>query len=561
MLPLLATLPILVALVLMVGLRWPATRAMPLAWAAAVFGAMYGWGLDAKYVAALSIHGAITAISVLIIVLGAIVILNTLKNSGAMETIQYGMQQVTPDHRIQAIIIAFVFTAFIEGAAGFGTPAALAAPLLISLGFPPLAAVVVCLVFDSYSVTFGAVGTPIVLGLKYVHPLVEEAISSGAAGVGFASIEGFNMAIGRWAVLMFAPVIVALPVFMLGFMTRYFGRARSWAEGFRAWKFAVFAAVAVLVPYAVFAWLFGPEFPSLIGGFVGLGVTIYGAKRGWFVPTTVWGFGEAEDWDPEWTGASGTPPVVEFRPHMSQVMAWLPYGLIGLLLVVTRIPELGLKSTLAGVGIPFTSILGFENVSNKIAILYLPGTIPFMLVALITIPLHGMSVDSARSAWIESIKKMKNPTIALVFAVAIVSIFRLSATNPEGLPSMPLVLAESVAGLTGNSWPFFSNFVGGLGAFITGSNTVSDLLFAEFQWGVAEKLGLSREILVASQAAGGAVGNMVCIHNIVAASAVVGMSGYEGAILRRTFWPFLLISTVVGIIVSLMVFTLFPAVF
>jgi len=172
MLPILAIIPIVVALVFMVGLRWSATRAMPLAWLAAAGGAMWGWGLDAPYVAALTLHGAITAISVLIIVFGAIVILNTLENSGAMETIQYGMQQVTPDRRIQALIIGFVFTAFLEGAAGFGTPAALAAPLLISLGFPPMAAVVMCLVFDSYSVTFGAVGTPIVLGLEYVHPLV-----------------------------------------------------------------------------------------------------------------------------------------------------------------------------------------------------------------------------------------------------------------------------------------------------------------------------------------------------------------------------------------------------
>lgn len=150
MLSFLAVLPILVALGLMAGLRWPATRAMPIAWATAVFGAMFGWGLDLRYMTALSLHGVVTAISVLIIVFGALVILNTLKNSGGMETIQYGMQQVTPDRRVQAIIIGFLFTAFIEGAAGFGTPAALAAPLLISLGFPALAAVVMSLVFDCH---------------------------------------------------------------------------------------------------------------------------------------------------------------------------------------------------------------------------------------------------------------------------------------------------------------------------------------------------------------------------------------------------------------------------
>ena len=95
-----------------------------------------------------------------------------------METIQYGMQNITPDRRIQAIIIGYMFAAFIEGAAGFGTPAALAAPLLLSLGFPPLAAAIICLVFNSFPVTFGAVGTPVILGLKFLAPGVNEAVSS-----------------------------------------------------------------------------------------------------------------------------------------------------------------------------------------------------------------------------------------------------------------------------------------------------------------------------------------------------------------------------------------------
>lgn len=561
MLTLLALLPILVALILMVGLRWPATRAMPMAWATAVLGAMVGWGLEATYVAALTLHGAVTALSVLIIVFGAIVLLNTLKQSGGMETIQWGMQRVTPDRRIQILIIGFMFTAFIEGAAGFGTPAALAAPLLISLGCPPLAAVVVCLAFDSFSVTFGAVGTPIILGLKYVHPLAAEAVDSGAAFATFSSVEGFNRVVGQWSTLMHAPMIMILPIFMLGFLTRYFGPRRSWLDGFAAWKFSVFGSVAFLVPYVGLAWLVGPEFPSLIGGLLGLGITVFAAKRGWFLPSSVWDFGPSETWDPEWTGGSERSRSLEFRPNMSQLMAWLPYALVGLILVLTRIPELGLKSSLASVTLPVEAILGYENVSNSIAILYLPGVIPFMLVAVVTIFLHRMDGPSVRKSWLESLQRMKNPTVALVFGVAIVSIFRLSAVNPEGLPSMPLVLAESVAGLTGHAWPFFSNFVGGLGAFITGSNTVSDLLFGEFQWGVAQKLELSRSILVASQVVGGAVGNMVCIHNIVAASAVVGLSGYEGLILRRTVWPFLLYSTVVGAMVTLLALVFYPATF
>jgi len=545
----------------MVGLRWPATRAMPVAWIAAVAGALIGWELDPLYVAALSLHGAVTAVSVLIIVFGAIVILYTQKYSGAMETIQWGMKQVTPDARIQAIIIGYMFTAFIEGAAGFGTPAALAAPLLISLGFPPLAAAVICLVFNSFPVTFGAVGTPVVLGLRYVHPLVQEAIDSGAESLGFASVDGFNMVVGQWATIMHTPMIIILPIFMLGFMTRSFGPDRKWSHGLRAWKFCVFAAVSFLAPYLLFAWLVGPEFPSLIGGLVGLGLIVFGAKQGWFVPKDTWTFGARETWDDEWTGEIAGGTTEDVQPKMSQFMAWLPYVLIGAILVVTRIPELGLKGMLSEVKIPFDQILGFENVNNAISILYLPGTIPFVLVALLTILLHKMPGSAVRSAWSESIAKMKNPTIALLFAVAIVSIFRLSATNPKDIPSMPLALAEVVAAGVGSAWPMVASFVGGLGSFITGSNTVSDLLFAEFQWGVATELGLSRQLMVAAQAVGGAMGNMICIHNIVAVCAVVGLSGREGVILRRTVWPFLVYGLVVGIVASLLSFVFFPELF
>ena len=561
MLALLALLPILVALVLMVGFRWPATRAMPLAWLAAVAGALIGWDLEPLYVAALSLHGVVTAVSVLIIVFGAIVILYTLKASGGMETIQWGMQQITPDARIQAIIIGYMFTAFVEGAAGFGTPAALAAPLLISLGFPPLAAAVVCLVFNSFPVTFGAVGTPIVLGLRYVHPLVERAIAADVPGLPFDSVESFNALVGQWATVLHAPMIVLLPIFVLGFMTRSFGPERSWAPGLRAWRFCVFAAVAFLVPYLAFAWLVGPEFPSLIGGLVGLGVVVVGAKKGWFVPAETWTFGPRAKWDADWTGEITADTSGELLPRMSQLRAWLPYVLIGAILVVTRIPELGLKDLLSAVTIPFDGILGYENVSNSIAILYLPGTIPFVLVALITIALHRMPGPSVRMAWSESIAKMKNPSIALVFAVALVSIFRLSATNPQGLPSMPLAMAEVVASTVGNAWPMVASFIGGLGSFITGSNTVSDLLFAEFQWGVATQLGLPRTITVAAQAVGGAMGNMVCIHNIVAVCAVVGLSGREGVILRRTVWPFLVYGLVVGLVASLLMLVAFPDTF
>lgn len=561
-----AAVPIFLALVLMVGLRWPATRAMPLSWLAAVLAGVIFWQMPAGYVAALSIQGVITATGILIIVFGAILILMTLRDSGGMETIQSGMQDISPDMRVQAIIIGYLFTAFIEGAAGFGTPAALAAPLLLALGFPPLAAAIICLTFNSFPVTFGAVGTPIILGLNFLRDFIQNAVANGSAALNFTDYESFGMLVGQWSSLLHLPMIIILPIFMLGFITRFFGPNRSWSDGFAAWKFCVFAAVSFSLPYLFFAWFVGPEFPSLIGGLLGLGIVVWGARKGIAVPGDIFTFGSQKAWDPEWTGTVSVTEGSKYKATMSQFRAWSPYMLIGLILVLTRIDSLGLKSLLSGVKITFADILGYEAVSGSIAILYLPGTIPFMLVAILTVFIHRMNTQQVKSAWTDAFKRMKNPTIALFFAVALVSVFRGSGVkdellNPNFYPSMPLAMAEAIAALAGQSWPMFAGFIGGLGSFITGSNTVSNLLFAEFQWGMASQLELPHQIIVAAQAVGGGFGNMVCIHNIVAVCAVVGLSGKEGLILRKTFWPFLLYGLVTGVVASLMSFVFLPNLF
>ena len=555
-----AMLPILVALVLMVGLRWSAMKAMPLAWLTVVLAGVFIWGLDYKYIVALSLQGAVTAVGVLYIVFGAILILYTLQMSGGMETIQYGMQNISKDKRVQAIIVGYMFAAFIEGSAGFGTPAALAAPLLLALGFPPFAAAVICLVFNSFPVTFGAVGTPILVGLNPLTSLVNDAVATGAAGVNFVDYSSFAKVIGEWSSVMHAPLAFILPIFMLGFLTRFYGENKSWKEGFALWKYCLFAGLVFVVPYLFMAWFVGPEFPSMIGGLVGLGILVFTTKKGLFVPKDTWDFPSQDKWEPEWTGIISTDTTKVFNAHMSQTRAWLPYVLIGALLVITRIPSLGLKGWLVQQKIPFVDILGFSGVSASIDYLYLPAT-PFVLVSLFTIILHKMDKAKVAAAWKTSFSKMTSPTVALVFAIALVSIFKGSATNPEGLPSMPLALAETVAAITGSAWPFFAGFVGGLGSFITGSNTVSDLLFGEFQWNMATALNLPHQIIVASQAVGGGSGNMICIHNIVAACAVVGLSGKEGLILRKTFWPFMIYTSFVGILALLFSYVFFPNVF
>lgn len=552
-LALVALAPIVLVLFLMVGLRWPATRAMPVTWLTAAVLAAAVWKMDPMLIAASTLSGFGSAINVLIIVFGAILILYTLQESGAMETISAGFYGISPDRRIQTIIIAFMFGAFIEGSAGFGTPAAIAAPLLLGLGFPAMAAVVVCLVMNSFPVTFGAVGTPIWFGLKNLRGQVEHDVVDGVSGLAATGFDPFLQHIAQWSTLLHAVMIYMLPLLTVCFLTGVFGKNKSWREGLGVWKFSFFASTAFFVPYAATAFTFGEEFPALLGGLAGLALIILSAQRGFLLPKENWDFADQDQWSPDWIG-SIQPGSSDLKKHMSQLQAWMPYFLIAGLLVLTRLSSLPFKSMLTSVAFSWTNILGFETVNFTMKPLYLPGVIPFTLVAIITAFLHRMEVGKVAKAWGNAFKALKNPTIAMFFAVAMVEIFKQSGNNPMHYLSMPLSMADASATLIGDGWPAFAAFVGALGSFITGSATVSNLLFAEFQYGVASTIHVDREIVIALQAVGGAMGNMICIHNIVAASATVGLIGMEGMILRRTFPPLLAYGATVGIAGLLLIF-------
>lgn len=560
-LALVAFLPILTALVLMVSFRWPATKAMPFAWLVACICGLSIWNMDFALIAASTLQGFGNAFTVLLIVFGAILILYTLTESGALETINHGFHGISRDRRIQTVIIAFVFAAFLEGAAGFGTPAAIAAPLLLGLGFPPLAAVLVALILNSVPVTFGAAGTPLWFGLKNLTGKVEAAVAQHGSQLGFSSMNEFVLLVGKWSAVLHTAMAFILPVFVSCFLTRYFGQNRSWREGFGIWKFSLAASTAFSLPYLLSAFVFGVEFPAVVGGLVGLPVVIALAKKGCCLPGRVWDFGPQQNWQSEWTGDIHAAETISFTPRMSQLKAWLPYILIGVFLLLTRISVFPFGELVKAWSVQITAIIGQDGVDYSLKPLYNPGIIPFVLVAVLTIPLHGMRWKAVQAAWTTAVKRMKNPAIALFFAVALVQIFKNSAMGPLDYPSMPLAMAKAVAALSGSTWPFFAPFVGALGSFITGSNTVSDLLFADFQYGIAVALDLPRQIVVALQAVGGAMGNMVCIHNIVAASATVGLAGVEGLILKRTVIPLVLYGVVVGLFGLIFCYALFPNVF
>lgn len=288
---LIASIPILLVIVLMIAFNWPAKTALPLGWAVAVIIALLYWKQDFGTAAAWALDGFLEAIGTLVIILGAILIMNTLKHSGAVTAIQRVFNNVNPDRRIQAIIVGFVFGAFIEGAAGFGTPAALAAPLLISLGFPPLCAAIVALIYNSVPVVFGAVGTP----TNTASTIVGQAVTDLGGDT-----TAYTMALTKFSAISQATCALFIVFFGIFVMCKMFGKNKSGKEAFAALPFALFTAIVFDAFYLVLAIFFGPEFPSLIGAICTLFVVIFAAKKGFLCPKQVWDFEARENWDSEW---------------------------------------------------------------------------------------------------------------------------------------------------------------------------------------------------------------------------------------------------------------------
>lgn len=529
LLAILSLLPIIAVGVFLVGLRWPASRAMPISYVLAIVLALFVWKVPGVNVTAATINGVIVAITLLYIIFGAILLLNTLQESGGMKTIRQGFTDISEDRRIQVIIIAWLFGSFIEGSAGFGTPAAVAVPLLVGLGFPAMAAVVAGMVIQSTPVTFGAVGTPVLVGIQ-TGLSADPSISNDF-------LQLVTMIGGKAAILhMIAGTLI--PLFVVSLLTRFFGKSKSFTEGLKVWKFALFASFAMTIPYLIVANTLGPEFPSMTGGLIGLIIVVSAAKKGFLLPSKeeTWDFEDESNWDPEWTGKVVIKDIAHKSGSMSMIRAWSPYVLVALFLVLTRVKSLPFLEWTQSWTIAFENMFD-SGITASFQPLYSPGTI-FILVSFITYFLHGMNGSAYKRAWVQSGKTALAASTALIFTVPMVQVFLNSGGGAAGYERMPIELANGVAAVTGEFWPFFATFIGGLGAFIAGSNTVSNMMFSLFQFDVGKQIGVDPTWIVALQSVGGAAGNMICVHNVVAASAVVGLLGKEGTVIRKTLFPF-----------------------
>jgi len=542
----LALFPIALGGVLLIGFRVAAKHAMPAAYVAAAAVALSAWQMSPSRIAAASVQGLFLTFDLLFIIFGAILLLHTLERSGGVSAIRKSFHGISDDRRVQIVIVAWLFGSFIEGAAGFGTPAAVAAPLLVALGFPAANAVMLGMMVQSTAVTFGAVGTPILVGAQGGLGGVDFNADIAAAGL---TMMDYLRLVTAKVVLLHGTAGILIPTWMVAMTTRFFGANRSWTEGLKVLPFTLFAGLAFTVPYVLFGTFLGPEFPSLLGAPVGLAITVFVARKGWLLPEDDWDFPPRSEWKEDWvSGIEEELSEASDTRGVSTVMAWAPYAILGLLLVLSRLPSLPFNQWLRApaVTIAWADIFG-SGITGSTTPLYLPGFILLIVVG-ITAVLHRMEGAQLVSAVRSSSKVLVGAGIVLVFTVPMVRVYINSDVNGAALASMPLAMAEWVAGNVGQVWPFFAGMTGALGAFIAGSNTVSNLMFAAFQYGVAERLAMSTVMIVALQAVGAAAGNMVAIHNVVAASATVGLLGKEGSTLRKTIIPTIYYLLVIGIL-------------
>ncbi len=529
---LLAATPIILAAILLVGLNIPARRAMPVVYLAAVGIALYFWKMSFNRVLASTIEGMLVTIAVLWIIFGAIMLLNTLQNSGAISTIRAGFTDISPDRRVQVMIIAWLFGCFIEGASGFGTPAAIVAPLLVAIGFPALGAIMVGMMIQSTPVSFGAVGTPILIGVT--NGLNHSAMSVELTSLG-SSWEAFIRLITSEVAIGHAICGVLMPLFMVIMMCRFFGKNKSWTEGLAMLPFALFTGISFSIPYALTGVFLGPEFPSIVGALVGLAIVVPAAKSGFLVPKESWDFPPRKEWPGAWIGLLIMKQPSSDERKIPIVLAWVPYLLVAVILVASRIsPEI--KGLFTSFSFGMKDILGETGIGYAIQPLYLPGGI-LLIVCLITLFLHRMKPSQLVSAAGDAGKTLIGAGFVLVFTIPMVRILINSGVNGADLVSMPVAMASFVADTFGSFYPFFAPTVGALGAFIAGSNTVSNMMLSQFQFEVATILSVSGAMMVTLQAIGAAAGNMIAIHNVVAASATVGLLGQEGKTLRLTVLP------------------------
>lgn len=504
----LAALPILylfgaLAFMRMKG-HWAALSGVTIA----VLVAIIGYGMPPQLAVLATIYGALFGLwPVAWIVITAIFILSLSMRTGQFEVIRNSLAAVTADRRMQALLIAFSFGAFIEGAAGFGTPVAITGAVLIGLGFEPLYAAGICLVANTAPVAYGAIGIPII-------------VASQVSGIDQMAI---SQLVGR--TLPFLSVLI--PFYLVVLMS-------GWKKGMAVWPACLVCGASFAITQWYVSNYIGPMLPDIIASLVSIiSLTIF-----------------LHMWQPEENWTFPQEPAAKGKEKLKytagQVFrAWAPFIILSIMVAAWGIKPV--RTALDFYGRMTFEIFGLHNMVIRSAapvaavynfnILSAAGT-AILFAALFSIPVMGASLSTVGTVAIETVKRLRWPTITISAILGFAYIMNYSG--------MALTLGEAFS-LTGFLFPFFSAFLGWLGVFMTGSDTSSNALFGKLQEVTARAIGVDPVVTVAANTSGGVCGKMISPQTLSVATAAVHLVGREADIFHFTLKHSLILTTLIGI--------------
>ena len=437
---------------------------------------------------------------------------------GLFEVLQKSLAGIAPDPRIQVILIAFSFGAFFEGAAGFGTPVAVTAAILIRLGFRPLQACCLSLIANTAPVAFGSLGTPLI-ALAKVSGLDLLKLSAMAG----RQLPFFSLLVPFWVVWAFA----------------------GWRGMKGVWPAALTAGLAFAVPQFLISNFHGPWLVDIVASMVSMAALVLLLKK--WKPTDGWQ-PRAELMQPGLTKDDSRPTAA------AQRRAWMPW----LILAVTVFTLGAAKAPLKELWAPELPVPALHNAVFRSPPVALASAKPseavldlnihsatgtgILLAALITGLWLRFSLKELFSVWLHSVHRARWSLITIAAMLALGQLTKYCGADA----TMGLALAGS-----GVLYPFFGTLLGWLGVALTGSDTASNVLFGSLQRITAEQTGISANLMCAANSTGGVMGKMIDAQSIVVASTAADCYGMEGQILRRVFWHSVALAALVALLVTL----------
>lgn len=505
---LVATVPILWLFVSLGAMKMAAPKATLSALALSLALAIPIWAMPPVLAAKAVLDGAVFAfVPIIWVILAAVLTYSIAVETKAIDSIKALLASITEDRRLQALIIAWGFGGFLESVAGFGTAVVVPAALLISLGFQPFQAAVICLLANTVAVAFGVVGIPITT-LAWITDLPVTDLSTAV-------------------VLQLTPFVICVPAFIVMAVTC------NVRDMLGALPHALAAGVSFGVVQFFAARYIGPELPAILGSLSAFGVGIFMAKR--FPPA------QRYDFPGEQAGRGTATPVASVRAG-DQLKAWSPYiSLLVLVLCTSRLfpPVNGLLATVK------SSWLIYDGPGGKpftIAWLLTPGTL-VMASAVLGGRIQGAPLAAIGTLAVRTFRQLGKSIVTIVSIVALAKVLSYSG--------MVDAIAVATASATGAVYPLAAPVLGMLGTFITGSDTSSNILFGQLQKQVALSIGASPVWIAASNTSGACIGKLISLQSIAIASIAANLTGREGELLFTTLRYALGFTLVLGGVVFL----------